>query len=357
MKKILVINTLALVFANVVIGAVGPINWGNTTHVKRLNYSPALPIDLFQSTDGAGGHENKYFAARTLYRLGPGPAPAGLSEYEQKKLRNEICASERMYVAAPNAAALDIPGSLGVYLHEDRVVSVSDTGITGERLDSVLRKLSRENTATKTAVANYYATAMVRNLVLIHAGNVIWNNVDLRNFYTRPNGGLYAVDFSEARATTADAAGAAAKATEIKDFATRVLRDMYLILFPTPAEATTAYETFTDPNPRATAWDQAAIIARLQAVLAGANQNETLLTSGLNGDFAANALAYLNHQQNIPSVPVVAFPSIVKTDHAANVADQMIYSNVAIGPFVSLLAGVAVGADKAALCAGWTGIE
>ncbi len=349
MKNIIIITGLVVLAADVVLGAVGRIVWNDTTHIKRLNYSPALPIDLYQSTNAAGGHENKFFGARTLYRLGGGPA---LSEYEQKKLRNEICASNLMYSVAANNAAADIPGSLGVYLHEDRILSVSDTGITGERLDSVLRKLSRENNATKVAIARYYATAMVRNLVLIHAGGITWNSLDLRNFYTRPNGGLYAVDFSEAKL-----AAAGTQDAEFRDFGTRVLRDMYMILFPNPGEAMLAYRNFAGAAPLTVAWNQAITIARLNAVVAGANQNESLLTSGLNNNFAANAVAYLTQPQNIPATASLAFPSIVKADHDAAPANQMFYDDAGVGASINLIPGIAAGANKAALCGGWTGNE
>jgi hypothetical protein len=166
-----------------------------------------------------------------MFRLGP----AGLDANDQKLLRNEICASNSIYESGV-ARALDLnkhPGSWGVYKKGRDIVSVADIGMAGKPLNQVLRELSKQPDADKVAIAKYFAVAMTRNLEVIHAGDVIWNNLDLSNFYVRPDGGTHAYDFTESK----EAANQAAKDAEFNALVAGPVLDMYRILFPIGDEA------------------------------------------------------------------------------------------------------------------------
>lgn len=242
-KNTIKIVLLALVTSQLTLAAPLPIEFGTVggvTYVKRLNNSAEFPIELFKSTTSNVNNNtrNRYFGARTMARLGTD----GLSTEDQKRVRNEVCASDRIYSQHTALGADEgklLPGSMGVYLNDDAVISVSDTGIAGERLDSVLRKLSNADSEFKVAAAKYYAVAMTKTLELIHDANVLWNNIELRNFYVRPDGGLYGVDFSEAKLSAAQAE----KDKEFDDFTTNTVQSMYRLLFPQGDEA---YKKYND---------------------------------------------------------------------------------------------------------------
>ena len=350
--------------------------------VKRLNHSAEFPIDLYRSTNAE--HTNFLFTARTLFRLGP----QGLSDYEQKRVRNEICASDKIYRLPANIALPQnlMPGSMGVYQLDDQIVSVADTALAGERFDAVLRKLSKEGPAIKAAWAKYYAVAMTKNLENIHAADVIWGNISPRNFYVRPDGKLHAYDFSEASSPVGAPALQLAKDAEFDNFVKTGLYEMYRLLFPNRNDAYTEYTNLMATRAiavvagnaaailaaraavRTTAWTQILVVDELVAALPNAhNAGNNILLNGLNG--YVNAVAFLDNPVNIPylSGPTVLNP-ITKAQHqsAADRANLIVLDPAAAAhifaapglvfpPNIELLAPPAVAVPR--FCTGWTGIE
>lgn len=324
--------------------SVGPINFNAATFLKRLNYSSDYPIDLYISTDA--NHPGAHFVARTLAHLGNGNS---LSDYDKKSLRNEICASNLMYSAAPNDAEENLAGSLGVYQNGRSIVSVTNTGMAGERLDAVLRKLSKQqNNAAKLANATYFARAMTKVLSSIHAANLTWGNLDLHNFFVKAEGGLYGVDLSAAK-TAPVGAGDVARNAEAQDLARRVIREMVAILFPDPSTANDRYIAIINADMA----DLAGLQGRLGGDLADANGD-------LGGWANVNDLFLQNNAPYKLSV-TNGLISITKADHHANVGgDQMIVGATLINNNNADILKLPDGnpyADKAAYCAGWTGDE
>lgn len=371
-KNNLILLVLALLAVQNVFGAA--IDFGNANLLKRIKTSFDSPVDLYQSTLGGAAHQNKIFTARTLLRLGP-----TVGEYEYKAIRNEICASHFIYLTANNNA-LDIsqmPGSMGVYLLNDRVVSVADTGMIGEPLDSVLRKLSNEPAETKVFAARYYAVAMTAALEAIHEADVLWNNVSLRNFIVRPDGTLYAKDFSEAtKAVGAPPAIATAKQADWKELVVNTINQMYHLLFPTDAvRARAEYLALVNAagavgaaNIRTHAWDQAAFVAELNAALpnaANAGFAAGVNTGGLGGafapHFAGNTAAFLTQPENIPyRANALQLENIAKGDHAAAVGSidngqNFVLSDDVRNLLIDPATGVAYANNLAAVCGTWTG--
>lgn len=227
-------NTVKIVllslFAAHTLMAAGPINFGQSTIVKRLKRSVENPIDLYKSTNAQ--HNNKLFTVRVISRLEQGGLPAS----EQAALRNEICASQKIQTANNANTFTQTPGAFGIYKYNESIVAVHDQGLMGERLDAVLRKLSAADVAAKVAIAASYALDMKRVLNSIHAADVTWNNLSLGNFYVRPDGSLTAVDFSAAK-NSPGGVDTQDKKNERMNFLAHVVRGMYDILFPVTGDA------------------------------------------------------------------------------------------------------------------------
>lgn len=353
--------------------APGPINFNNTRFIRHLKKSFDYPIDLLQSTDAAD-HGNKYFTVRTLHRLGP----EGLAEYDQKALRNEICASWFIYEEATNRnlATKWMPGSMGVYLQDESVVAVADDGLIGEPLDSVLRKLRDEPETVKAFAAKYYAVAMTKALETIHRAGIIWNNAHLRNFYVRPEGTLYPVDFSEAeKPAVADLP--AREAAEWKNFVVNTVAHMYQLLFTRDKAQAIFLQllngTGVKLNWRIHPWNEAAFIAELVAALPAAVNNTPAvpMTGGLGGGYNNDATNFLERQNHIPYKPSLGIVNnIDKLNHTsaqdnngqANFAGEF---NFALDPAVRALVLQPNGAaydglipaivGETGMCNTWTG--
>lgn len=252
--------------------AASEIQTNEFEHILRVNRSKENPVDLMRSSKAAAAndHGSHFFTLKTMLRVGPEP----LSDFDKKQIRNEICASSE--ILRQNAALADefMPGSLGAYLHNQSVVFLHPIGLAGERLDSVLTKLSSLTVAEREAAAQFFAVAMTYQLQIIHGANVIWNNAELRNFYVDREGYVHAFDFSEA---TKPVALQAAKDLEFKKFFVNILFSMFQLLFPNDDEAEIAFENFitllaaqavsgqnvTVTNWRNLDWKEADVIAAL----------------------------------------------------------------------------------------------
>lgn len=375
MRRNIIKIAVVVMAASQILMAAAPIDFTNATLIRRLKTSFDNPIDLYQSTIGTGAdHDNKFFTARTLLRLVPGP----LSAYDQKSLRNEICVSSRIYAVA---AAPDI-GSLALYKRGQSVVSIADTGLAGRPFETVLRELSEQPLPAKVFIAKYYAVNMALILSKLDAQNIIWNAIDTRNFYVRPNGHLSAYNFGDAYSDALTRV--ADKQNQLKTFMTETLQKMYHLLFPNPAEAAAQYTALvtqtrgTDGQAAADAdvargfnWtmnDIKAVIANSLGVAAW-NANPLVTFGGgllgVFGDTAAmvvgfdlNALNFLNRSNHKPIM--FSMPSNIEpANHEAFVAGNRGANGFGIDDAVrALLIDPATGAayvDLPTLCAGWNG--
>lgn len=221
--------------AELAIGA-GPLDIDNARPIKALNRSVDRPITLYQSIDAVNfAPPNNVFTTQTLARLGLG----GIAASELSLVRNEICASSKIQAVAAAAGTSfgETPGPIGIYLANDQILAVYDNALQGERLDAVLRKLKNSPDALKKAEAAAYAKEMVRVLNAIHDGGVTWNNVNLSDFYVRPEGILTAVNFSAAKESAAANQDSLDKKNERMNLIANAIRPMYEILFPIVGQA------------------------------------------------------------------------------------------------------------------------
>jgi hypothetical protein len=225
---------------------------------------------------------------------------------------------------------------------------------------------------------------MTKIISTLDTENIIWNNLDIRNFYVSPDGTLRAFDFSEAVSNPATAV--ADKANQLRTFLFESLRKMYLLLFANdPIQAGTSYVALltqargTDAQlgvdlnavlPLAWTWnDIKAIIANsLGANLPPANPNQPF-GGGLSGlvgdtaataaDFDANIIAFLNRDNHKP-YSSTKLTNIAVADHAGAVA--AVQGNNGFGIDANVLGLIinpatdAAYVDLATMCANWTGL-
>lgn len=290
--------------------AAGPIVWDNTVFIKTLRPG----IDLYMSTNGE--HPNRYFTERTLFYQGEELDNLDL----QKKTRNEICASDAIFRQADNQPldASFLPGSMGIYKHGDEIAAIADTGLAGEPLSLVINKLSKLPVTSKEVIARYYAVNMAQIIKEIHRANILWNNVDLANFYVRPDGKLYAFDFSMAkRAMGAPAAIVAAKADEVKKLIAGPLLELYNKLFARES-AYTKVTALLGAAPNTIA-DEGALTGAIAGALPNApNAGATPEDNGINGAFDdGNVTNFLNNAVNVPRFPDTGIKSmpLLKVSH------------------------------------------
>lgn len=398
MKKYLIILSLLLV-AEVGLTAV-PLNFtprdatgGNGARLLEvLKKSYENPVYLFESyVNPAVDHNNKIFTARVLTRLNG----ASISPYEQKLIRNEICASYKLFTGAANPFA----GSFGIYKYNNSIVAVTDNALAGKPLSVVLRELSNLPTLSKQFIAKYYAVDMIKVIASIDSKNLIWNNLDLHHFYVKPNGRLYAYDFSQA--IFDPATRVQDKQDQINKLVLEVWPHMYSLLFPYPNDAKLAYQTLITSQTgtgaviannidaaRTTNWtlDNLKAITVTQLGVGAYNTNPSQAFGGaINGAamgntatvitaFNNNSENFLNRENHKPwtkqTKTNIAFADHTSTQNnpanAAFLGDNgfalddavrlLITAPNAGNPF-SRLDGALAGVDASSMCLNWTGRE
>ncbi len=341
-SKILKIVIVALTASPLVFAAPGPIDIGGSTLIKRLKRSIENPIDLYKSVSG-DDHNDHLFTVRVISRLEPNGT---LAQFSQAAVRNEICAASKIQAANVGNAYSVTPGAFAIQEFQGNIVAVQDAGLMGERLDSVLRKLSSSDNASKVAIAASYAGEMVRVLVAIHAGDVTWNNASLSNFYVQPDGTLTAIDFSTAKNSPGGVDTQDKKDERLSLLANAVL-PMYEILFAKTGDA----------NPGDA---QAEFIAL--AGVGNAWRAQDWTDGNFNGAVAAGAAAptYLPAQDALLAAEV----NIARAEHrpaagvppadAANMGDATGFAlPTQLLPLVLAAVGAPPWTNLTTMCAGW----
>lgn len=346
--------SLAGLVASQVSFAAGPIIWTDTTFIKK---NISSNVDLLMSTNAE--HDGQYFTARTLFFLGDEVNNLSL----QKQVRNEICASDAIFREASNRLldASFLPGSMGVYNHYGEIKAISDTGLTGKSLSIVLRELSKLPEDKKIPKAIYYAVNMAQIIIEIHRAGILWNDFDIGNFYVRPDGKLYAYDFSFAKKASNGAAGTAEKNVEIRKFVLGPILQMYNQMFRTqkPYDKLTAALGLPPHDP-------------------GLNENQ--LKNGLLAAAAAflawddlAVTVYLDNTNNKPYLPgAIKLSPLIIADHARAAMDNLVVLDAAVPALLidpAVPGGATVfAADRVQLndnantrpnnfCSDWTGNE
>lgn len=340
--------TLALLVTQNLFAAANQIDFVNARLVKSLKKSVEQPINLYKSTAPGLAHANHLFTARVLGRLEDG----GLPTYDQTAIRNEICASSAIQTAqAANPYDLT-PAAIGVYKLNESVVAVQDQGLMGERLDSVLRKLSVAEANVKTRIAAEYGREMKRLLNIIHVADVIWNNASLSNFYVRPDGRLTAIDFSSAQRNPGGL-DTPEKIRERRNFLAGPVQNMYEILFPKTGEANAgdAYANFVaglavGAGWLATNWNIATFGADGAGLFAAAASPPTGYIPGVDSELGAVAgIARAEHRPNPMAPPPV---------DAANMGGATGFVlDAQVLPFVTAGAGAPPWLNMTTMCAAW----
>lgn len=389
MKKYLIILSLLLV-AEVGFTAPGPLNFTPVVEgsgadgvmlirvIKPGFYNPVYLFKSISETTNAD-HNTKAFAARSLLRL---PASGEISSYEQKMLRNQICASNLIHTTRHQ----DELASSALYLYNDHVVSIESHDLLSRRLSDVLRSFKDYPVNMKRFIAQRYIVNIV-NLIefIINEGGVFLKpeiNDILINVY---NGYISIRNFTEAKTITGADTAPVMLSYVMKD----LVPEIYNLLFSDPVEAIREYTRLLTlprgsdlvqvapdlPGARAHAWTMNDIKQILvesfgpNAFDNGVYFGNGLLNAGENAQqnaagnvarFNTNAgLNYLNI--NIPWYSnKTVYIDFSTGDHEVAVAGNRGNNNFGIDDAVRLLIKDNAGnpyADLATMCGAWTGRE